>query len=203
MFTKLKRKKEVSLLQGNKTPNPTNFSNSRSQRYLNPPDAENHVPNQASALLEPIPRLPRRSHDSNPGGSVDKGLRTSTKGKGMELRIEDPFGTKERVSTEKSLMPLTSKPAQCKLQSWDSSSRKKSSAERVPFGTCRLEKLSPKELPAAGDADIINSSLVTIESCVETDRDGDCGPKHPPDQYPVLVYSHRSYIDKHGARDRH
>ena len=132
-----------SILNGNKTPNPTNFSNSKSQLYLNKDDIENFAPN------EPKPWARATLQHIRPFGK--------------ELLIDDPFMSSEHSEND-TMVPRTSKPVKSKLGNWN----KRDS--NILAATCpKIERLSLNDVPPQSEGDL-NASITTVESIVGNEK---------------------------------
>lgn len=158
----------IVALNGNKTPNPTNFSNCRSQLYLNAADVENFGPNGELPAAGPLishqpPGSARGSPPSHQKAhSADRPL----------VEVPDRFGRPHLINVSKPVLLINSE------------FKQRSTKSKVVFhdhgtpkailpGLHRLEKLSQKLLPPSNDADISITVTTTHENLAEAEEEDD------------------------------
>jgi len=163
------KSKQKTLARVNKTPNPTNFSNSKSQMYLiqmEPLSASNSV-----ELPEFNETIDLTTEEEKSDSDIHKVEDFKSVKPFKNLTIEFPV-----IASASALVPLTTKPKACIAifpencscsTSKDSTEKKIEFAARLDCGPAKLqklEKLSPKLLSPAN------------ETCIDLPSDPTCNP---------------------------
>ncbi len=160
----------------NKKPNPTNFSNLRSQQYLNQADSENVSPNLSPAVgLHRTQQIPEQIFELSPDccPRIAPAERISPH---IILGADRPQPLKDAVSS--ALTPhgrapdphvfALSRPATGKAL-WSGETKCTPRSESPCQGTRRFHKLSQKVLPFGGQDVELECSIVTNSSVGEED----------------------------------
>ncbi len=141
-FKKATHSQPAAALKGNsKAPRPTDFSNSRSQRYLGPADAENLAPNI----------------DAGRGPGISRPMGPAA---GAECKSQPGHRT-----SRSELPPPPKVEPSCSFVEYDSAAK----TRRGPTAICSTLKLSPKLLPPTVDTDI-SITITTHEDAPEREE---------------------------------